>query len=134
MPTFQTGNSLRDTSGRAVDGRKSDLSKDGDQCVVSADNSGQAFVYVDLGGIRSIERVLIYLMTGNQEWGKETIFVLKIKHLLPTEHWIDFTSETEHTFMCSNDACLNKSMFVYHLLKNVNSVEGLLNDIIIFDD
>ena len=134
MPTVQTGNSLRDTSGRAVDGRKSDLSQDGDQCVVSGDNSRQAFVYVDLGGVRSIERVLIYLMTGNQEWGKETIFVLKIKHLLPTEHWIDFTSETEHTFMCSNDACLNKSMFVYHLLKNVNSVEGLLNDIIIFDD
>ena len=75
MPTVQTGNSLQDTSGRAVDGRKSDLSEDGDQCVVSADNSGQAFVYVDLGGIRSIERVLIYLMTENQEWGKDTKYL-----------------------------------------------------------
>ena len=75
MPTVQTGNSLRDTSGRTVDGRKSDLSEDGDQCVVSGDNSRQAFVYIDLGGIRSIERVLIYLMTGNQEWGKATKYL-----------------------------------------------------------
>ena len=61
-------------SGRAVDGRKTDLSAFGGQCYISGNGRPYVLWRVDLLNIRSIERIAIYYRTDNQRWGG--LFVL----------------------------------------------------------
>ncbi|XP_078330428.1 uncharacterized protein LOC144624482 [Crassostrea virginica] len=56
-------------SGRAVDGRKTDLSAFGGQCYISGNGRPYVLWRVDLVNIRSIERIAIYYRTDNQRWG-----------------------------------------------------------------
>lgn len=52
----------------AVDGRKSDLTRNSGQCVVSA-GSEIAIWWVNLTSIHSIQNITIYYMTDNKQWG-----------------------------------------------------------------
>ena len=68
QPSIQSSIYEGNFQGRAVDGRMSNLSAHGGQCVVTSDYLFHAYVYTDLRGFRSIERIVIYFMTGNQIW------------------------------------------------------------------
>lgn len=52
-----------------VDGRKSDLSYHGGQCLCTKDQHSYVMWRVDLGYIRSIERVVIYSRNEYIPWG-----------------------------------------------------------------
>ena len=52
----------------AVDGRKSDLRRDGGQCAVSAQEQ-TATLWVNLTSIHSIHHITIYFLAGNDPWG-----------------------------------------------------------------
>nr|XP_034327917.1 uncharacterized protein LOC117689832 [Crassostrea gigas] len=70
-PTFQQYPVLDDDkfdSSNAVDGRKSDLSEDGGQCAVSAQEQ-TATLWVNLTSIHSIHHITVYFMTDNDPWG-----------------------------------------------------------------
>lgn len=64
---FTSKDSTGDAS-NAVDGRKTDLSRKGGQCVVSS-NEETATWWVNLTSIHSIQNITIYYMTGNKPWG-----------------------------------------------------------------
>lgn len=64
---FDPNDSAGDAS-NAVDGEKSDLSRNGGQCVVSA-GSVTATWRVNLTSIHSIHNITIYYMTDNKPWG-----------------------------------------------------------------
>lgn len=49
-------------AGQTVDGLKSDLSVNGGQCTVSANFKQTAEWRVDLGGVRSINEIYIYIL------------------------------------------------------------------------
>lgn len=66
----------------AVDGRKSDLSWDGCQCVLSADFKHTATWWVDLTSIFSIHYITIYYRTDNVAWRK-LLIAIEI-HILTT--------------------------------------------------
>lgn len=55
-------------SSNAVDGRISDLSEDGGQCAVSAQEQTATW-WVNLTSIHSIHHINIYFMTDNDPWG-----------------------------------------------------------------
>lgn len=52
----------------AVDGQKSDLTRNGGQCVVSAGRETATW-WVNLASIHSIHNITIYYMTDNKPWG-----------------------------------------------------------------
>lgn len=58
----------RGDASNAVDGQKSDLSRNGGHCVVSAGRETATW-WVNLTSIHSIKNVTIYFMTGNRAWG-----------------------------------------------------------------
>uniref|UniRef100_A0A8W8NVB3 EGF-like domain-containing protein n=1 Tax=Magallana gigas TaxID=29159 RepID=A0A8W8NVB3_MAGGI len=62
-PNYSTGD-----ASNAVDGQKSDLSRSGGQCVISA-GSVTATWWVNLTSIHSIQKIIIYYMTDNKPWG-----------------------------------------------------------------
>ena len=65
-------------SGRAVDGRKTDLSAFGGQCYISGNGRPYVLWRVDLLNIRSIERIAIYYRTDNERWGGLLVFICLI--------------------------------------------------------
>lgn len=54
---------------KAVDGLKTDLSYNGHQCTVSANEKLEAEWRVDLGAVLGIKNITIYYRTDNQLWG-----------------------------------------------------------------
>lgn len=46
-----------------------DFSVEGGHCVETKDSMSHAYIGVDLGGLRSIERIRVHAITGNKEWG-----------------------------------------------------------------
>ena len=67
-PTFQSTDYGRYFKA-ATDGNMNDFSVEGGHCVETKDSMSHAYVGVDLGGLRSIERIRVYAITGNKEWG-----------------------------------------------------------------
>lgn len=64
---FKQNDSIGDAS-NAVDGQKSDLTRNGGQCVVSAGKE-TAILWVNLTSIHSIYNITIYYKTDNKAWG-----------------------------------------------------------------
>lgn len=64
---FKPKDSTGDAS-NAVDGQKSDLTRNSGQCVVSGGGKNATW-WVDLNSIHSIHHIIIYYMTNNQTWG-----------------------------------------------------------------
>nr|XP_011430630.2 uncharacterized protein LOC105330569 isoform X1 [Crassostrea gigas] len=64
---FKQNDSTGDAS-NAVDGLKSDLTRNGGQCVVSAGKETATW-WVNLTSIHSIHHITIYFMTDNRAWG-----------------------------------------------------------------
>lgn len=56
-------------AGKAVDGRKSDLSSWGGQCAASESYKRTATWWVNLISIHSIHHITIYFLTSNKQWG-----------------------------------------------------------------
>lgn len=52
----------------AVDGRKSDLTRSGGQCVISTTKETATW-WVNLTDIHSIHHITVYYMTNNKSWG-----------------------------------------------------------------
>lgn len=65
---YNPGDDKFDAS-NAVDGKKSDLSSAGGQCVISANNKQTATWWVNLTSILSIHNITIYYRTDNVTWG-----------------------------------------------------------------
>lgn len=70
-PFYQNDN-LGDAS-NAVDGKRSDLTRNGGQCVVSAGRETATW-WVNLTSTHSIQNISIYFMTDNKPWGKGSFF------------------------------------------------------------
>lgn len=64
---FDPNDNIGDAS-NAVDGQKSDLSRNGGQCVVSAGKKTATW-WVNLTSIHSIQNITIYYTTDNEPWG-----------------------------------------------------------------
>lgn len=73
--TFQLNTLSKYPSSRLVDGKKSNLHLNGDQCSSTTDYQCNAMWRVDLENIRRIERIVVYSRTDNLEWGKEKVNV-----------------------------------------------------------
>lgn len=91
---FKQNDSTGDAS-NAVDGQKSDLTRNGGQCVVSAGKETATW-WVNLTSIHSIHHITIYFMTDNRAWGmslkkKEIgcfdIFLIMSKNVLYTNYF-----------------------------------------------
>lgn len=65
---FLAGNDKYDAS-NTVDGLRSDLSRNGGQCAISAAKQ-TATLWVNLTEIHSIHHITIYFMTNDNKWGK----------------------------------------------------------------
>lgn len=65
-PFFQTGN-VGDAS-NAVDGKRSDLTRNGGQCVLSGARETATW-WVNLTSTHNIQNISIYFMTDNKPWG-----------------------------------------------------------------
>lgn len=65
---YNPGDDKFDAS-NAVDGKKSDLSSAGGQCVISANYKQTATWWVNLTSILSIHNITIYYRTDNVTWG-----------------------------------------------------------------
>ncbi|XP_052694159.1 multiple epidermal growth factor-like domains protein 10 [Crassostrea angulata] len=65
---YKQGGDRYDAS-NAVDGRKSNLSFEGDQCAASAYNKQTATWWVDLTSIHNIHKITIYFLTANGDFG-----------------------------------------------------------------
>lgn len=72
--------SIGDAS-NAVDGQKSDLTRNGGQCVRSAGQE-TAIWWVNLTSIHSIHYITVYYMTDNKPWGKDFLFLKTITPLM----------------------------------------------------
>lgn len=72
--------SIGDAS-NAVDGQKSDLTRNGGQCVVSG-ASETAIWLVNLTSIHSIHNISVYYMTDNKPWGMGFLFLKTITPLI----------------------------------------------------
>lgn len=64
--------SIGDAS-NAVDGQKSNLTRNGGQCVLSAGKE-TAIWWVNLTSIHSIHNITVYYMTDNKPWGMDFSF------------------------------------------------------------
>lgn len=64
---FSENDDVGDAS-NAVDGKRSDLTRNGGQCVVSA-NRETATCWVNLTTTHNIQNISIYFMTDNKPWG-----------------------------------------------------------------
>lgn len=71
---FLAGNDKYDAR-NAVDGLKSDLTRDGGQCTLSAAKQTATW-WVNLTAIHSIHHITIYFMTNNMPWGKYSLLPL----------------------------------------------------------
>lgn len=91
---FTSKDSTGDAS-NAVDGRKTDLSSKGGQCVVSS-NEETATWWVNLTSIHSIQNITIYYMTDNKPWGiayfNNDCFDVAVFHVLITYNVSSYTS------------------------------------------
>lgn len=79
----------------AVDGQKSDLTRNGGQCVVSAGRETATW-WVNLTSIHSIQKIKIYYMTDNKPWGiayfNNDCFDVAVFHVLITYNVSSYTS------------------------------------------
>lgn len=69
---WKRGDNISDAS-NGVDGFKSDLSMEGGQCVISANNQQWSYWWVNLTSIHSIHHITIYYRTDNIQWGTQHI-------------------------------------------------------------
>lgn len=60
----------------SVDGRKSDLTREGGQCTISAAKHTATW-WVNLTAILSIHHITIYFMTNNKEFGKYFLLITR---------------------------------------------------------
>lgn len=71
-PTYQQNpikqNYSAGDASNAVDDQKSDLTRNGGQCVVSSARETATW-WVNLTSIHSIHNITVYYMTGNKPWG-----------------------------------------------------------------
>lgn len=74
-PTFQLNTLSKYPSSRLVDGKKSNLHLNGDQCSSTMNYQCYAMWRVDLMNTRRIERIVVYSRTDNLEWGKKKVNV-----------------------------------------------------------
>lgn len=64
---FYENDNVGDAS-NAVDGKRSDLTRNGGQCVISGPR-GTATWWVNLTSTHNIQNISIYFMTDNKSWG-----------------------------------------------------------------
>lgn len=72
-PTFQLNTLSKYPSSRLVDGKKSNLHLNGDQCSSTMNYQCYAMWRVDLLNTRRIKRIVVHSRTDNLEWGKKKV-------------------------------------------------------------
>lgn len=88
---FKTNYSIGDAS-NAVDGQKSNLTKNSGHCVLSADTE-TATLWVNLTSIHNIENVTIYFMTDNKQYGMFYFFFLSFYFLQQWLNWVYYVND-----------------------------------------
>ncbi|XP_065922004.1 uncharacterized protein [Magallana gigas] len=96
-PFFQTGN-VGDAS-NAVDGKRSDLTRNGGQCVLSGARETATW-WVNLTTTHNIQNISIYFMTDNKPWGASNE---NAKSALGFSVYVSNTTDKETGLLCFKD-------------------------------
>ncbi|XP_061165609.1 multiple epidermal growth factor-like domains protein 10 [Saccostrea echinata] len=97
---------------RAVDGLKKDRSYLGRQCSVSSVHQITASWWVNLGGILSINNILIYYRTDNMPWNENNIYTTRF---LGFSVYISNTTDRNGGISCFNDTNYTKFTIPDHV-------------------
>ncbi|XP_065942508.1 uncharacterized protein [Magallana gigas] len=83
----------------AVDGRKSDLTRSGGQCVISTTRETATW-WVNLTSIHSIHHITVYYMTNNKSWGASNDLT---RNFLGFSLYVSNTTNKLHGTLCFKD-------------------------------